>query len=307
MAVEGIVEKIILRHPEISRNEIMERLDRQRKRTGGLISDESLMRMIAAGLDVPVQANGVESFSLSSRDLIPGLNDVTIVGRVVAVFPTKTFEGSRSGKLASLLVADRSGVLRVVFWNDKTSLLDSGEISVGNVIRVCHGYTREGRGSGVELHISEKSEVCTNPEDVRVEDYPTIGKFTTKIKNIDIACVGRKVHLVGMVKEVFGSSVFERQDWSPGKVMRFVLADETGEAAVVVWNEMAETLEKRVAKGLEVQIVNAKVKATGGEGWEVHVDSGTYVEVSTHHASSAILKNDAEQSLSDGKFQPPYK
>jgi ssDNA-binding replication factor A large subunit len=56
------------------------------------------------------------------------------------------------------------------------------------------------------------------------------------------------------------------------------MADETGEIPVVVWNDMAEGLENRLKKGVRLQVVNAKIKRTAGEGLEVHVDSGTYVE-----------------------------
>jgi DNA polymerase III alpha subunit len=60
--------------------------------------------------------------------------------------------------------------------------------------------------------------------------------------------------------------------------MRFILADETGEIPVVVWNEKADELEKTLRNGVHLQIVNAKVKKALGEGLEVHVDSVTYVE-----------------------------
>jgi replication factor A1 len=201
-----------------------------------------------------------------------------LVGRVVAVFPPKAFKGNKSGKVASLLVADQSGILRVVLWNDKTSLMQSGEIKVGQVIRFSHGYTREDRSGRVELHIGEKSEIEINPKDVEEKDYPTIGKFTTKIGEITQAHRNKKVNIIGTVKELFSASTFQRQDSSAGKVMRFVLADEMNEIPVVVWNEKVDEVEKTLRKGVRLRIVNAKVKKAIGESLEIHVDAGTYVE-----------------------------
>jgi ssDNA-binding replication factor A large subunit len=60
-----------------------------------------------------------------------------------------------------------------------------------------------------------------------------------------------------------------------GKVLRFTLADVTGEVAVVVWNEKAEELEAVLKRDVQVQLVNAKVKTNSG-GFEVHVDASTY-------------------------------
>ena len=278
MSAEKIIEQILSRRPEISRKEILEKLEMEKRKTGGFISDETLLRMIAAEFSVEIPQDKALTPTLSIVDLIPSLNDVTLIGRVVAAFPPKAFKGNRSGKVASLLVADQSGILRVVLWNDKTSLMQSGEINVGQIIRFSHGYTKEDRSGRVELHIGEKSEIEINPQDVGAKDYPTIGKFTTKIGNISQALRNKKVNIIGTVKELFSASTFQRQDSSVGKVMRFVLAEETSEIPGVAWNEKVDELEKTLGKGVRLRIVNAKVKKGIGGSLEIHVDAETYVE-----------------------------
>jgi len=278
MSAEKIIEQILSRRPEISREEILEKLEMEKRKTGGFISDETLLRMIAAEFTVEIPQDVALTPTLSIVDLILSLNDVTLIGRVVAVFPPKAFKGDKSGKVASLLVADQSDILRVVLWNDKTSLIESGEIKVGQVIRFSHGYTREDWSGRVELHIGEKSEIEINPQDVEAKDYPTIGKFTIKIGEITRAHKNKRVSIKGTVKELFSVSAFKRQDSSSGKVMRFVLVDETGEIPVVVWNEKANELENVIKKDVKLQVVNAKVKKAINEGLEIHVDAGTYVE-----------------------------
>jgi replication factor A1 len=281
MSTEKIIEQILSRHPKISREEILEKLDIEKRKTGGFISDETLLRMIAAEFSVEIPQDKALTPTLSIKDLILSLNDVTLIGRVIAVFPPKTFKGDKSGKVASLLIADQSGILRVVLWNDKTSLIQSGEIKVGQIIRFSHGYTREDRSGRVELHIGEKSEIEINPKDVEAKDYPTIGKFTAKIGEITPAHKNKRVSIKGTVKELFSVSAFKRQDSSSGKVMRFMLADETSKIPVVVWNEKANELETAIKKDISLQVVNAKVKKAISEGLEIHVDSETYVETLT--------------------------
>jgi len=278
MSAEKIIEQILSMRPEISRKEILEKLEMEKRKTGGFISDAVLLRMIAAEFSVEIPQDVALTPTLSIVDLILSLNNVTLIGRVVAVFPPKTFKGDKSGKVASLLVADQSSILRVVLWNDKTSLIESGEIKVGQVIRFSHGYTREDWSGRVELHIGEKSEIEINPQDVEAKDYPTIGKFTIKIGEITQAHKNKRVSIKGTVKELFSASTFKRQDSSSGKVMRFVLVDETGEIPVVVWNEKVDELEKMLRRGVELRIVNAKVKKAMSESLEIHVDAGTYVE-----------------------------
>jgi len=278
MTDKKMIEQILSRRPEISREEILERLHEAKRRTGGFIADDVLLRMIAAEFGVDISKETLTP-TLSMQDLVSGLNYVTVVGRVVAVFPSKTFEGGKSGKVASLLIADKGSMLRIVLWNDKTSLVESGEVKVGQIIRFSHGYTREDYSGRVELHLGDRSEIEINPKDVEANGYPTISKFVTKIGKITQTLKNKKVNITGTVKELFQVSTFRRRDSSSGKIMRFVFADETGETPVVVWNEKVDELEETLKKGVKLQLVNAKVKKAMSKGLEIHVNSGTYVEI----------------------------
>ena len=297
MKTEEIIGQIRAACPWISTDQILSRLDKEKRKTGGFISDETLLSMIAAEFGCAVSRSENPVPSLSLADLIPGLNDVTAVGRVLATFPTKAFEGTRKGKFASLLIADKSCILRVVLWNDKTSLLESGEISAGQVVRFSHGYTREDLGRKVELHVGDKCEVEVNPHGLEMKDYPGIGKFVTKIGELNASHKNKRINIIGTVKKTFPASSFQRGDSSQGRVMRFVLSGHAGEVLVVAWNESAVELEKTLLVGARLKIVNAKVKkALGGEGLEVHVDAA---------ASASPLTQDEEllsiADLKDGQ------
>jgi replication factor A1 len=279
MSFDEMVERILSSCPGVSRESVLERLEAERSRAGGLISDEALLRMIAAGFGCEILGGETAVHVLLVRDLIPGLNDISVVGRIVAVFSPRAFNGNRKGRFASLLIADESGVLRVVLWNDKAGLADSGGVKVGEIVRFRHGYTREDFGGKVEVHIGEKCIVEVNPADVNSKDYPSIGKFTTKIDELSSVQKSHKVNLAGTVKQLGSVSEFERSDSSVGKVMRFVLSDGSREVAVVVWNEKVDEIEGLVKVGAGLQVVNGKVKKAAGGGLEVHVDSATYVGV----------------------------
>ncbi|MGD0978171.1 MAG: OB-fold nucleic acid binding domain-containing protein [Candidatus Bathyarchaeia archaeon] len=279
MSFDEIVERILSSCPGVSRESVLEKLEAERSRAGGLISDEALLRMIAAGFGCEILGGEATVHVLLMRDLIPGLNGISVVGRVVAVFSPRAFNGNRKGRFASLLIADESGVLRVVLWNDKAGLAESGGVKVGEIVRFRHGYTREDFGGKVEVHIGEKCIVEVNPADVKSKDYPSIGKFTTKIDELSNVQKGHKVNLAGTVKRLGSVSEFERSDSSVGKVMRFILSDGSREVAVVVWNEKVDEIEGLVKVGAGLQVVNGKVKKAAGGGLEVHVDSATYVGV----------------------------
>src|SRR3972149_6158591 len=166
MTAEEIIQRILSERPEVSRAQTLETLQVEKSKTGGLIVEETLLRLIAARYGVEILQNKVHH-QLSITHLVPGLNDVTITGRVLAVYPPRTFEGERSGKFANLLIADKDAVLRVVLWNDKVDLIESGELKVGQVTRFSHGYTREDRKGKAELHLGTRSQIEVELKNVK--------------------------------------------------------------------------------------------------------------------------------------------
>lgn len=276
MTTQDLIDEIQAKNPQISQNQILERLEAERARTGGLLDDETLLRLIAAKFGVQVKQNSFENSGvLSSSRLFAGLYDVTVAGRLVAVFPTKAFQGQdKSGKLASLMLGDHDGLLRVVLWNEKAELVEKGELKAGQAVRLMHGYTREDRYGKIELHLGSKSLIELQPEG-KSNEYPAIEKFTTKIGVLNIN--SGNVHVAGTVKAVMGKSTFPKSDDSDGIVMRMVLRDDSGEVTVVVWNEKVDELEKLLREKTRLLLVNAKVKEGRNSAIEVHIDSGTSI------------------------------
>jgi ssDNA-binding replication factor A large subunit len=277
VTVAETIQEILCKCPEVTEEQILEALEKEKGKTGGLIADKTLLRLIASRYGLDTVRKAVADCKLSIKHLVPGLNSVTVSGRIVAVFPAKTFEGKRSGKYASLMIADKNGILRVMLWNSKADFIESGMVKAGQVARFSRGYTREDQNGKIEMHLSEKGQLEVSPEESENDEYPFIESFCTGIK--EITKPNQSLHLVCRVKEVFPSSTFTRQDNSMGRVMRFLVVDNTGEMIVVAWNEKAEELEPVLKKDLQVRLVNAKTKENSNGILEIHIDAATYVEV----------------------------
>lgn len=278
MAYEEMIDKILSASPKVSKSEILEKLEKAKRRSGELISDATLLRMIGAELGVELPYVNATEPTLLLDNLIPSLHNVTATGRVIAVFPPRTFTGRKNGKFASVLVADKSGFVRVVLWNHQADLIELNAVKSGQIIRFSHLYTKEDAGGKIELHTGNKSEVEINPSCVQPNDYPTINQFLVKIAAISYQGKNMKVNTSGAVGRLSPVSTFERQDLSQGKVMRFSIVDEVDEIPVVAWNEKADELEKTLSRGVKLCVVCARVKKAMNEGLELHIDGGTYVE-----------------------------
>ena len=107
------------------------------------------------------------------------------------------------------------------------------------------------------------------------------------------------MHLSGTVKSVLGSTKFTRNDQSDGTVMRFTLADDSGEVTVVAWNEKAQELEKTLKANACLQLGNAKVKETQNGTIEVHVDFTSFISVQAVAPQLTKIANLTENQIAD--------
>jgi ssDNA-binding replication factor A large subunit len=276
MVNEKIVELILSKHPNLDRNLITARMEEIRHRTEGLIAEETLLRLIAAEYGVELPATPANTIGVSSIHLVPGLNDVTIVGRVIAINPPKCFGGKRQGKVASVLVCDEYGLVRVVLWDSKAERLGSYKLKFGQAVRFSHGYTREGGEGITELHIGDQSEVEVLPENLNIDSFASIEKLATKISALPTVKT-KNVTVVGNLKLFSSTADFTAENQKSGIPLRFVVEDETG--AVPVTASAAKTAELHgvMKENTSVALVNAKVRSSRSGALELYLDATSYV------------------------------
>ncbi len=160
MTLEEIVERILSSNSNLKRKEVLEMIEKKKSGAGDFLTDETAARLVASELGVESRKKPLR-LEIKIQDLVSGLNDVTVDGKVVAVYPPKTFNRRdwTKGKLASFLVSDESGALRVVLWDDKVELVESGKIQREQTVRVSHGYVRVGWDGNLELHVGKRGSV----------------------------------------------------------------------------------------------------------------------------------------------------
>jgi ssDNA-binding replication factor A large subunit len=278
MIDQKIIDRILSKRPKLNRETILKELELEKQKTGNLIGEETLLRMIGAryGIKSLPKINFDEKLVIS--DLIPGLYNISIKGRIVAVFPIKEFQGEHPGKLARLIISDKDALLPVILWNEKTQFLESNNIKPGQLILFSNGYTRKDSNGNVELNMGKKSKLEIIYKNTPIwEIYPPFEKFAYKIKEINAKLV--KVNLVGTVKKVFPISNFVKSNSSQGSLLRFILFDETGEIPVVVWNEQTENLKNIIKKNTKLKMINVKVNHTLAQSLELCVTYSSYVDI----------------------------
>jgi len=272
---ERILERILTQRRELTREKLLALIEDKKKQAGNLLSDEGATRLVAQDLLVEMEAKRMAEIRIV--DLVTGLNDVTITGRVVVVWPAQEFRKSdgSTGKILRFILADRTGKIHCAAWNSKAERLEREELIQGKIVKVAHGYTREGLAGSVELHCGDRGDIIISPVEAVDADYPRFEEFFVNIAGITLD--KKEVNAIGVVKSEPKLFTFQRQD-GEGYVLRTRIADRTGNIAVVIWNERVGEI-RDLKRDAVLQVINAKVKRDLSGFPEIHVDKRSKVEI----------------------------
>jgi replication factor A1 len=297
--LESIVEQILLNRRDLTREEVLKKIYEKKRSSEDYFLDEVAARIVALELGVEIQ-NEEEPYSgeIAVKDLVSGLNNVTIIARVIAVYPAQTFTRNdlSEGKVARLLLADKTGTLKLVLWNDKIELIEINQMKRGQIIRVLHAYVRESFDGQLELHLGTRGDLEISPQNVDESRLPRIEDFVEKIGQLKPD--KKTASVAGAVTQVFPVSEFTRKDGTSGKVRRLRLRDETGETTVVFWNEKADQLGA-VCESDQLQIANARIKTGLNGRIELHTENSSQIEKTTGQAIRPVAATNVIRRIGD--------
>jgi len=161
---EGVLEKIA-QISGLEKEEISRRVEAKRAKLAGLISQEGAAQIVAAELGI-----NFDNEKLKINELLPGMRKVNVVGKVINLFPVRTFTTKKGeeGKVANLFLADETSNVKVVLWNvNHIELIEKGIVDKDKVIEIFNGSMRDN-----EIHLGSFSEFKLSDEvlnDVKTE------------------------------------------------------------------------------------------------------------------------------------------
>lgn len=281
MDLEQVIERILASRRDTTREELLKAIRTKTAASGGLLTEAAAARLIAAEHGVEVKPKRPLP-KIRLRQLVSGLNDVTVSGRVLHVStPREYVHRGGSGQMAKLLIGDETGVLTVVLWDDQAGSAE--RIKPRQIVRVRHGYVRTSRDGGVELHVGRRGSIQLSPPDASEDDFPQVEGFCRKIATLGPEA--KRVVVEGVIQTVFPVSSFKRRDGTEGRVLRAAIEDDSGRVQAVFWNEKAETVAN-AHEGEVVLLINVKVRKSRQDGvLEVHADAASSMEVSSRPRS----------------------
>ncbi len=205
LSYEEIVQRI-KNETKLGESEITSRIDKKLKQLSDLISKEGAAHIVANELNVKLFDN--VPMKLKIKDVIGGLNNVNITGKVIGINEVRNFKtDKREGRVASLLIGDETGTIRVVLWDEKRiKELEEGKIRFGDVIKIISSYSKENNGFK-ELHIGSRASIIVNPENEKIEEVKFVRNFNKK--QIADLQENDNVSLLGTIVKLFEPKFYE--------------------------------------------------------------------------------------------------
>lgn len=263
-----VIDEILSKRQDLTEDQVRNLIEQKKKELPGFLSDEGAARLVAE--ELLIKTRGTELGRIQVKDLVSGLNDVSISGRILLFWPPQKFQrrDGTSGRVMRLIMVDRSGDVRCVLWDRHADVAFRTGNLQGSVIRIGHAYTRQGLSGTVEVHAGERSSIEINPHDSELI-LPQFDELFTKVH--DLQNQSFNVNTVGLVQIEPKRYSFSREDGT-GTVLRTILADDSGTIPIVAWNERANALQD-LTKGDILQVVNARTKLDSNSHLELHVEA----------------------------------
>ncbi len=281
LTLEEAIETILKQRPELDRGDVLQMIHDKREQLGPeIVNDESAALIIARELGIDLQHMSTRA-RLKISEITESSRSIALTAKVVSVGTVRSFvrkDGSQ-GMVASIVVADDTGRIRVALWDDMTRAVSEEIVTIGSIVQIRGAYVRRGLGGALELNLGRQGAIRVL-EDYELEglDFEPAESQTLKVSDITDRMFD--ISLRVKVGAVFPLREFTRRtDGSPGKVASVLASDETGSIRIVFWDERAEEIQDLdIGEVISVSGAYSRVGRTGDV--EVHV--GRSSSISRH-------------------------
>lgn len=276
--IRKLLDDILARRNDITEPELLGLInDKKSKVGGGYLTDQGALFLVASDLAITLDYSDTQKLEL--KDLFVGASDVTVIGRILSMYPLKVYDkkNNSKGKLRRLWLFDGDVRARVTLWDEKADLVESYSLVPDMAIRIKKGYVKAGLDGSPVLNVGNKGTIETLDEGEggnlsRLSDVRLLPKDVTQVrKGLVIDCV---------VRSQPKYSEFHRSDGTTGSLTQFKIGDPktNAETRVVIWDYKGKDL-MQIPVNSKISLLNVKSKILPQGGVELHGDSGTNFKV----------------------------
>jgi replication factor A1 len=241
---------------KISQKEFQKLVDEKMDVMGGLCDEHTAALLVAHDLGIEgVGAIKIKEISLDKKN-------VQFIGKVTSASDCREFnrQDGTSGRVCNVTVADETGEITVVLWDELADAVKTGDIKDGDVLKIS-GYVKEGQ-RGLEVSIGRGGGIAKDDSTKITVKDPMIPINEVQVGNGNV-CVR------AMILSKQEPRSFNRKDGSQGSVQGVMIGDESGKIRLTLWDSKLKDAEA-LNPGDTIEVLHAYTRESMG-GVEIQV------------------------------------
>ena len=299
---KAMVEILLERKPEISAEEIKNLVDEKKRKIGaGYLTDQGALFLVAADLGISLERN--QSSLQKLKDLYVGARDISVVGRVMSIYPTRTFmrrDNSEELHNRTITIVDGDSAIRLKLWEKRVEFPEESGLRPGDLIKLTKCYVKSGLDGKPVLNVGDMSTIEVIKEESI--DIPSLDHFARDLS--DISSQTDNVVILGKISSSPRMVEYKNIRGQDSKALQLNVSNEEGTKTLrtIIWNIDESRLPKILTVGSNIRLVGVRIKPGntqyGNSEFEIHGDEGTSFDVSNPEADPEVL---ALKMISVGK------
>jgi replication factor A1 len=278
-----MLEIMLKQKPELTPEQIRDMIDEKKRKVGaGYLTDQGALFLVAA--DLGISFDSVPKAQSGLKDIYVGAKEVTVVGRIMNLYPVHTFTKRESNEQAAtrtLVVYDRDARVKVKLWDKQVAVPDEMGLQVGDVIKIIKGYVRAGLDGKPIINLGSYSAIETVRDDPAI---PSIDSLATTIDSVN--ALQDSAVITGTMSGNPRISEFVNPRGEASKSLQLQVSNDAGTRTLraVIWNVDDSRLPKVFKPGAKVRMIGVRIKQGnpqyGSGDFELHGDEGTILQFS---------------------------
>lgn len=272
-----------------SEEELDNEINRRANEFGGFMSQKGILFLIAKenGINIETPELEVEKyeeyqeildkidydeFTINISDLEEGMKNIVLLGKILKINAPREFvrKDSSIGHVGSFLIADLTGKVKIIAWDDKTRFMNNEYFTIDQLIRIIGGYAKLNRDGVIEVHIGKRADIVLAPQDIPKRKYDELMIITDEERDLEKQ---RKNHMqlydllsrYSFIKEVRGYIKVDdfreitKKNGERTFLLKCVFSDNSMAIRLVVWGMNAVRMLKLIQDGDYVLLQNLSI------------------------------------------------
>jgi len=279
-SMEDLYQKLLA--SGISEQQLELELERKIKEFGGFMTRQGILFIIAKEhginpyndefykeLDEMID---YDEFSIPIAEVKEQMTNIVLLGKIISFVRPYEFtrKDSSVGKVSSFNVADWTGIIKVVLWDENVQIVENDFFKEGELVRIIGGYSKTGVNNSIEIHIGKKGRIILAPRDVSKKLRSQLDMIDEKVTPIEQKSpkflIKDLVDEYSFIRKLQGKVEIKefkeitKKSGDKTFLLRILVSDESGTVYVNIWGIEAIESLKLIEDDCSISITNLGLK-----------------------------------------------